>query len=120
MINVNTITDTLETINPSHTYPGVRLLCYPNLASEETLGTPFTRLVIEGKIQGETWYWPINVNRDCGTDHEGIERNMRYIYDITIKSKGTKDPNTPIIPEMAETIFKTERWEEKEPYYVAF
>jgi hypothetical protein len=120
MINVNTITDTLETINPSYTYPGVRLLCYPNIASEETMGTPFTRLVIEGKIQGETWYWPININRDCGTDHEGIERNMRYIYDITIKSKGTKDPNTPIVTEMAETIFKTERWEEKEPYYVVF
>lgn len=110
----------LETIGSSVTYPGIRLLCYPNMSREETIGTPFTRLVIEGKIQGETWYWPMNINRNCGSDHEGIGRNRRYVHDITIRSRGTKDPDVPIVPEMAETIFTTEKWKEKEPYHVSF
>lgn len=118
--NINIITDSLKTINSSPQHPEIRLLCYPNLSSRETIGTPFTRLVIEGRIQGETWYWPVSINRDCGTGHEGIERNRRYVYDITIRSKGTKDPDIPIVPEMAETIFETERWKEKEPYHVVF
>lgn len=119
-INFCPLADTIGTIKFSHTYPGIRLLCYPNTATEESIGTPFTRLVIEGKIQGETWFWPININRDCSSGHEGIERNRKYVYDVTIRSKGTKDPNTPIVPGMAETIFETEIWKEKEPYYVAF
>lgn len=119
-INLFSIADSIGTIRFSHTYPGIRLLCYPNMSEEESIGTPFTRLVIEGKIQGETWYWPISVNRNCGNGHEGIRRNMRYVYDITIRSKGTKDPDIPIVPEMAETILETRKWKEKEPYHVAF
>lgn len=110
----------IGTITSVFTSPEIRLLCYPNTAEHESLGTPFTRLVIEGKIQGETWYWPININRGCGSDHEGIERNNKYVYDITIKGKGTKDPDTPIVPKMVETIFEISRWKEKEPYHVAF
>ena len=118
--NKRQIIDNLQTINSSVTYPGIRLLCYPNISTQESIGTPFTRLVIEGKIQGETWYWPININRDSGSGHEGISRNRRYVYDITIRSRGTKDPDTPIVPEMAVTTFTTEKWEEKEPYHVSF
>ena len=114
------ISKDLETISIKPSHPDIRLLCYPNLSVRETIGTPFTRIVIEGKIQGETWYWPISINRGCNTGHEGIERNRRYVYDITIRSKGTKDPDTPIVPEMAETTFKTERWKEKEAYHVTF
>lgn len=118
--NPRHISDSLGTVNPSVSYPDIRFLCYPNTSTEESMGTPFTRLVIEGKIQGQTWYWPININRECGSDHEGISRNRRYVYDITIRSRGTKDPDTPIVPEMAETTFTTEKWEEKEPYHVSF
>lgn len=108
------------TISSTIIYPKIRLLCYPNTSSEESAGTPFTRLVIEGKIQGETWYWPININRGQGNDHEGVERNMRYIYDITIRTKGTKDPDAPIIAHMAETIFEIEEWDKKDSYHIAF
>lgn len=118
--SLNFVFSNLGTIKLTHTYPDVRFLCYPNTSTEESIGTPFTRLVVEGKIQGETWYWPININRNKETDHEGIIRNRRYNYDITIRSKGTKDPDTPIIPEMAETIFTIEKWKEKNPYQVSF
>lgn len=114
------IADSIGTIKISLTHPEIRLLCYPNTSREESIGTPFTRLVIEGKIQGETWYWPININRDCGSGHEGIERNMKYIYDITLRSKGTKDPDSPIVAQMAETRLETKKWKEKQPYHVSF
>ena len=101
--------------------PDVKLIAYPNTAREETIGTPFTRLVIEGKIMGETWYWPIDINRGFGsTPPEGIHRNNRYIFDINIRSKGTKDPDTPVKREMLETVFEVAKWEEKEEYSVTF
>lgn len=111
--NINHITTTLS-------HPHIELLCYPNTARQESAGTPFTRLVIEGKIQGETWYWPININRASGKDHEGIRRNMKYTYDIIITGKGTKDPDTPVTFDMAEVVSKAEKWTEKDEYYVAF
>lgn len=114
----------IASINKEISYPDARLVCYPNTAMEESFGTPFTRLVIEGKIQGETWYWPIDINRSnevAGIDSgSGIERNRRYIFDITIHSKGTKDPDLPVSAVIAETILKTETWKEKEEYAVGF
>lgn len=102
-------------------HPSAGFICYPNNANEETIGTPFTRLVIEGKIMGETWYWPIDINRGFGsTPPEGIHRNNRYIFDINIRSKGTKDPDTPVKREMLETVFEVAKWEEKEEYSVTF
>lgn len=108
----------LSDITSVRSYPSVKLLCYPNTSSEESIGSPFTKLVIEGKIQGEIWYWPLEVNREGPSS--GIERNRRYIYDITIRSKGTKDPDLTITPEMTDIKFEAEKWKEKEEYYVAF
>jgi hypothetical protein len=102
-------------------HPSASLICYPNKAKEETIGTPFTRLVIEGKIMGETWFWPIDINRGSGAaSPEGISRNSRYVFDITIRSKGTKDPDTPVTHTMMETVFEVEEWKEKEEYSVGF
>ena len=111
-------------------HPSASLMCYPNTSREESLGTPMTRLVIEGKIQGETWYWPLDINRNgadgVGADDSGgvtdygVGRNCRYVFDVTITGKGTKDPDRPVTREMAETIFKIEQWNEKEEYSVAF
>lgn len=96
----------------------IELVCYPNTCIDENAGSSFTRLVIEGKIQGETWYWPININRESGGT--GIERNTKYTYDIVITRKGSKDPDSPISWEMAEIKFEAERWNEKEEYHVGF
>lgn len=108
----------LDTINLNRQFISKRFTCYHNACSEETIGSPFTKLVIEGKIQGETWFWPIDINR--GNKGNGITRNSRYIYDITIRSKGTKDPDNTISNEMTDIIFKTEQWQEKDPYHVSF
>ena len=95
-------------------YVGTNLVCYPNTSTTEGPGTAFTRLVIEGKIGGETFWWPININREKGTNEPGIHRNSRYIYDITITRKGTKDPDTVIETECADISMKISPWNEKD------
>ncbi len=112
------VRDIGKDIGPGIIKPGITLKCYPNEVEEEGPGTPFTRMVIEGKVDGETYYWPINVNRkDNGT---GVNRNSRYIYDIRIRRLGSKDPDFAIEPEDADIKLEIEEWEEKEEYGVRF
>lgn len=108
-----------EEVGEDAVYPDIRLWCYTNDTAEETPGTPFTRLVIEGKISGRIWYWPINVNRENGTGN-GIVRNHRYIYDITINRKGSDDPDIPVNTEDIHINLEISQWEEKESYEVLF
>ena len=96
-------------------YPAISLLCYPNPAIEESPGSPHTRLVIEGKIDSHTYYWPITINK--GT---GVERGKRYTYDILIRRKGVSDPDTPIDDASMDIKLKIKPWTEKEEYSVGF
>lgn len=62
----------------------------------------FTRLVIEGEINGIRYYYPININRDnygfvSGKGNkQGIERNKSYELSVVISKSGSLDPNEPI------------------------
>lgn len=99
-------------------YPDIRLLCYPNEVETEGAGSPFTRLVIEGELDGRKYYWPLNINRNNGGN--GIERNKQYIYDITIRKPGHDDPDIPIEPMDMEIKTEVKEWEEREEYGVRF
>ena len=99
---------------------GICLLCYPNASSMESPGTPFTRLVIEGTLDGETYWWPIDINRGEEIEKPGIYRNTRYIFDVVLTRKGSLDPNKPIEPEDADIKMEVRKWEEKEDYQVSF
>lgn len=97
----------------------ISLYCYPNASPEYSPGTPFTRLVLEGEIDGTVYWWPININRS-GEIEEGIYRNRRYIYDLTILRTGSSDPDSAIEKECAEIIMEIKPWDEKEEYTVYF
>ncbi len=100
-------------------HPDIRLRCYQSNRPEETPGTPYTRLVIEGKISGRTYYWPININRD--TENEaGVWRNRRYMYDIKIRRKGSSDPDKPVSTSEINIIQEIKEWEEIQEYEVSF
>lgn len=99
--------------------PSADLYCYPNMGETEGPGTPFTRLVIEGSVDGTTYYWPVNINRS-GEDGNGVGRSCRYVYDIVIRRKGSTDPDTPVEVAQAEISMKTRPWNEKEEYTVTF
>lgn len=99
-------------------YPDIRLRCYPNEVELESMGTAFTRLVIEGEVAGTKYYWPININRE--NDGNGISRNCRYIFDIKLSRLGQHDPDIPIETGWAEIKMEIEPWREKEDFGVRF
>ncbi len=84
--------------------PDCTFLCYPI--------DNVTRLVIEGRIDSDTYYWPIGL----GT----LERGRRYSYNILIRRKGVSDPDTVIDPTDLEFNFRIKPWTEKEEYQVLF
>ncbi|MCF0175879.1 MAG: hypothetical protein HUJ94_03500 [Bacteroidales bacterium] len=91
--------------------------CYPDRALVEGPGERFTRLVIEAEVDGCTWYWPINVNReDFGVvnGHPGIESNIVYNYVVKITSLGSTDPDTPVTPSQVRVAFGIEEWDDSE------
>ena len=68
-------------------YPDVDFHCYPNPSDGQEFGRPLTRLVIEGRLRGTVYYYPI--------DLPGLEANVRYRLDITLLRAGSLDPDTP-------------------------
>lgn len=99
-------------------HPRIELACYPNNSLVEGPGTPFTRMVVEAQVQGETFYWPLDINRQ--ENGYGIGRNERYIFDLTITRKGVKDPDTPICAEDMDITFTIEKWNEKQDCPITF
>lgn len=99
----------------------IALRCYPNISEHEGPGTPFTRLVIQGDIQGITWYWPIAVKSGRDMDgKDGVFGNRQYLYDICITGKGSADPDTEIEKGEIEIMMEVREWTEKEEYEVVF
>lgn len=99
------------------------LFCYPNECIEESPGSPYTKLVLEGTIDGKTCYYPISINRNedgALNDMPGIGRNCTYIYDLTIKTTGTSDPDTDVRPEDVVMECEILPWTEKEDTDIIF
>ena len=100
--------------------PECCFLCMPNNGMEGRAGNPPTRLVLEGKIDGYTYYWPINIGTGQEKGTHIIERNYSYTYDIHIRRKGTTDPDIPISLETGDITFRIEPWIEKKEYGIEF
>lgn len=86
---------------PGHWSP-YDLYCYPNDCADGAPGSPHTRLVLQGDIDGRTYYYPVEINQDgfgytSGT--RGVSRNIKYSYSLTITRKGSTDPDTLVNPE---------------------
>lgn len=91
--------------------PDAKFLCYPGCTDKGRS----TRLVIEGKIENETYYWPIEAGGE-----DGLCRGCSYEYRILIRRKGTTDPDILIDRRSVEVNLNVKPWEEKESYYVGF
>lgn len=99
----------------------IRLRCFPNNSITDTPGSPFTCLVIEGRIGEETWYWPIEVNRgEEDGNGTGVERNRIYTYDVVIKGKGSPSADIPVSKNEVGTSIKVKEWKHMEEYSVSF
>ena len=81
------------------TYETFSLYCYPNDVTEESSGSPFTRLVIQGDIDGQTYYYPVPINRPgfgYSSGKAGICRNVNYVMNIHITGPGSLSPTEDI------------------------
>ena len=92
------------------------LFCYANEPVEESIGSPFTRLVIEGSIGGNTYYYPIKINSRKG----GIARGCRYVFDVILTKTGATDPDGELAEEDMEVKMEVMKWREKDWYTVSF
>ncbi len=92
------------------------LFCYCNEPEEESIGSPLTKLVIEGKIGGDTYYYPIRINPYGG----GVAPGGKYVFDITLKRAGATDPDGNLEEEDIEINMEIVEWETKEWYDVEF
>ena len=104
-----------EPIGSNVIQPEIKLYCYPNLSEKAGLGSPMTRLVIEGRIDGKVYYYPIDINRqedNINGKTGGIDRNTSYIFDILITRLGAKSPDTPIESGAIEVKIKIKDWKE--------
>lgn len=62
--------------------------CFENSVTTETDSDRFTRLVVEGELNGVKYFYPIPI--------KGIERNNCYTVDIVIKRPGSLDPDADV------------------------
>ncbi len=71
--------------------------CYENTIPVETQENRFTKVVLEAKLDGTLYYYPIAINRE-GFGYvagiKGVQRNYWYLLDITILRPGSLDPDT--------------------------
>ena len=80
-------------------HPGTRLYCYPNITTQASPGSPPTRLVIEGKLQGKTCYYPLEIGRaPWSVTPAGVLPGHTYRFDITLTRRGADDPDTALAP----------------------
>lgn len=104
-------------------YPGISLYCYPNECAEESSGSPYTRLVVEGEILGKKCYYPISINNGLTVrdrQGKGIGRNCRYTFDLTVRSMGSSDPDIEVGPAEIGIVCLTEPWSERDETAVVF
>ena len=110
------VQDIGETIGHEKVSLNRSFLCYANETHHESIGSPLTRLVIEGRIGLDTYYYPIRLNHENG----GIRRGCRYILDITITRAGATDPDGSLESIGLEINMEVEEWKEKEKYTVGY
>ena len=109
------VRDIVDPITDDISHLDISLLCYPNRFIKDNLGSPQTRLVIEGTVESMTYYWPITINPEVG-----IDRGCRYVFDLLIRRKGCTDPDIAFDPLSIEIDMKINPWIEKENYPVGF
>ncbi|MCI1785465.1 MAG: fimbrial protein [Bacteroidales bacterium] len=104
-------------------FPEGDFYCYPNNSDEETIGSPHTRLVIEGEIEGRKYYYPIDINETgfgYASGKKGLDRNTRYSLDVTITRTGTDDPDSPAETGIVGIECSAVPWNEKEESVISF
>ena len=112
-------------LTPSSEITSRFFYCYENLLVSETVSDRFTRLVIEGKLNGTTYYYPININREgfgyvSTTSHKGVKRNASYSINCVISGIGSNDPDEIIENSAISVDITVTDWEDVDTAEINF
>ena len=81
--------------------------CYANPAREAALGSPVTRLVLEGVCAGKRCYYPIEL--------PGLRAGCSYEISLTLRAMGSPDPDLPVRGDTVLIETATVPWEVSAP-----
>ena len=76
---------------------------FENGFAEETEGNKFTRIVIEGELDGTVYYYPVVLKE--------LKRNCCYSVDITVKRPGSLDPDSDVEKGTLVATISVKDWE---------
>lgn len=113
----------LGNIGETVRFPETELFCYQNKISQEGLGAGFTKLVIEGTLDGERTWYPIEINRGqwCNTpDSAGVQAGKDYIFDITLTRRGVSSPDIAINLSTVNCKFSVKPWTIKDEKTITY
>ena len=91
-------------------YPDRPFFCYANPRGQD--GIPRTRLVLEGTLDGQHCYYPLEISH--------LEAGKVYNFDITLRRMGSPDPDIPVSSDAVLVETQIIPWESREAYTVTF
>ncbi len=102
-------------------HPETRLYCYPNATTQSSPGSPPTRLVIEGKMQGKTCFYPLEIGRGTwGVTPPGILPGRTYRFDVTLTRRGADTPDMSLEPGTVQCSLSVMPWNERNDTVIDF
>lgn len=99
--------------------------CYENQTSSETSSLKFTRLILEAKLNGNKYYYPVDINQEgfgyvAANAHYGVRRNTSYSFDFVITGPGVLDPSDKLISYTLTVNTSVSGWSGAQEYSVSF
>ncbi len=91
-------------------YPDRQFFCYANPRGQD--GIPRTRLVLEGTLDGQHCYYPLEISH--------LEAGKVYNFDITLRRMGSPDPDIPVSSDAVLVETQIIPWESRDAYTVTF
>lgn len=95
----------------------ISLFCYPSEQVSSQFGIPELKLVIEGTIDGKTYYYPMRIS---DFTNGAIRRNTTYIIDIRITKLGGDDSDSPLAAGSFTADVQVLPWRQSEQQIVDF
>ena len=99
--------------------------CFENQTSEETSSLKFTRLILEAKLNGQKYYYPVEINQEgfgyvSANAHYGVRRNTSYSFAFKITGPGVLDPVDKLINYTLTVNTSVAGWSGASDYTVRF
>lgn len=96
--------------------------CYENASSDpESDDNKYTRLVIKADLDGKTYYYPVQINREgfgwkvgnsenVTDSHKGVKANCSYSINVIIKGRGASTPDGDVAKDEITVDIKPRDW----------